>query len=179
MAIKTIIIKSILPVAALIFGLLIGIFTFIYYMDKHPESFIPSKYYTWEYDEAHVAYYQGNTDVAQYALEHLASILEYRIAKEREHGWRLSTARDLVFTYVRMGKVAESKGEKEKARKLFDHATEIFNRDRSNPLSYETLRLLVDKLDAKGYERTYSTFGSIFAEGSPNQQVHGSGAPAP
>jgi hypothetical protein len=164
MTLKSFLAKIVLPLVTLFIGLILGISLFYAYGKDFLLVKIgiqPVKYIIWELEEANVPYRNGNKEVARYALEHSAKILEYFSKDKEVDSWGAST--DLAITYARLGKLAEADGDKKGAEALFKKAADTFSRRmKSGSCTPEKMRRIVDKLDAAKSERTFPTFDSIF-----------------
>ena len=103
----------------------------------------------------------GKREVARYALEHNAKILEYYSKDKEIDSWGASA--DLAFTYARLAKLAEADGDQKSADALFKKAAETYTRQmKSGTCSPEKIRKMVDKLDSAQSERTVPSFATIF-----------------
>jgi hypothetical protein len=174
MTVKSFLSKFILPIATLVIGVALGSSITLYGINKYwiyYMGLLPVKYIIWESQEAYVPYFEGKTEAAQYALEHNVRVLEYFSKVKEVDSWGAST--DLALTYMRLGKLAELKGDKQGADRYFSQGLEQFNKTMKNKCSSVKLRSLIDKFDSKRPEKTFPTFGSIFENkpAPPNTQI--------
>jgi hypothetical protein len=171
---KNIISKIILPIVTFFVGLVVGV-TLFYVFGKDyllmMTGLQPVKHIIWESEEANEPYRSGKRDVARYALEHNAKILEYYSKDKEIDSWGASA--DLAFTYARLAKLAEADGDQKSADALFNKAAETYTRRmKSGTCSPEKIRKMVDKLDSVQSERTFPSFASIFEnKATPNRPV--------
>jgi tetratricopeptide (TPR) repeat protein len=174
MNIKKIISKILLPGVLLIIGIFLGSGLTLYGVNKYWLYYIgllPVKFVVWESEEAYVPYSAGKSEVAEYALEHNARVLEYFSKVKDVDSWGAST--DLAFTYMRLGKLAELKGDKEKATAYFQRGLDQYNKNKKDKCPPEKLRSLIDKLDSKKPEKSFGSFEAIFdtRKKTPNQEA--------
>lgn len=166
--------RFVLPIATFFLGVIVGGSLFYAYGKDYflmITGLQPVKYIIWESEEANGPYRSGSRDVARYALEHNAKILEFYSKEKEVDSWGASA--DLAITYGRLGKLAEADGDQKNADALFKKAAETYTRRmKSGTCTPEKIRKMVDKLDSVQSERMFPTFASIFEnKPTPNRPV--------
>jgi hypothetical protein len=175
MTVKFLFSKIMLPLITFVIGLILGISLFYAYGKDYlllMTGLQPVKYIIWESEEAVEPYLNGNKEVARYALEHSAKILEHFSKDKEVNSWGATT--DLAITYARLGKLAETEGDKKRAGALFSKAAVTYSKQmKTGSCTPDKIRKIVDKLDSAKFERTFPTFASVFTSTPtpPNQPL--------
>lgn len=126
---KNLLWKIILPIVTFSLGVIVGAPTLYVYGKDYllmMTGLQPVKYIIWESEEANEPYRNGEKEVARYALEHNAKILEFYSKDKAVDSWGASA--DLAITYGRLAKLAESDGDKKSADVLFKKAAETYTK---------------------------------------------------
>jgi hypothetical protein len=161
---RNLLLKFILPFVTFFVGVIAGGSLFYTYGKDYLlmiTGLQPVKYIIWESEEANEPYRNGNKEVARYALEHNAKILEFYSKDKEVDSWGASA--DLALTYGRLAKLAEADGDKKSSDALFNKAAETYTkRMESGTCTPEKIRNMIEKLDSVRSERTFPSFASIF-----------------
>jgi hypothetical protein len=105
----------------------------------------------WEENQAIHAYQSGNHEIARYALNHFADILQFYYDNKSIDGFPEATSQDLAFTYIRLGNLAQSTKKANEAEQFYDKGHVIHNQylidSGKEVLSREKLIASVNRLD--------------------------------
>jgi hypothetical protein len=105
----------------------------------------------WEANQAINAYQSDNPEIARYALNHYADILNYYYDNKSRDGFPEATAQDLAFTYIRLGNISKKTKNAKEAEQFYDRGHAIYKQYRissgKDVLSREKLIESINKLD--------------------------------
>lgn len=162
--------RIILVLAGLILGIGIGASVAYYYFTitlQTAGEMLAMNYAAWESEEAYFYYKNENYDLAEQSFFHLLKIHEGFEALNKKNGRNIVSAdADMSFTYIRLGKIAEKRGQKEKAEEYYKEALNHYQKyckqiGIEKEYTIQNLLDLIDKIDSKEPAPELRPFSSV------------------